>query len=83
MSSLKITPENIPRHPGHQDDAAYFPHGEKAAVGILEGQLAFLSTSDVTRSNTLDAIFSSRTSSGNMISCDVSSAVSMRQSCQR
>eukprot|EP00439_Symbiodinium_sp_Y106_P016729 s292_g2.t1 len=25
------------------DAAAYFPHGEKAAAGILEGQLAFLS----------------------------------------
>ena len=43
MSCLKITPENIPRHPGHQDVAAYFPHGEKAVTEVLEGQLAFLS----------------------------------------
>ena len=43
MASLKITPENIPRHPRHQEVAAYFPHGEKAAIEILEGQLAFLS----------------------------------------
>ena len=82
VSCLKITPENIPRHPGHQDVAAYFPHGEKAVTEILEGQLA-CPTSGAMRNNTLDAIFSSRTSFGNMISCDVSSAVSMRQSCQR
>ena len=43
VASLKITPENVPRHPGHQDVAAYFPHGEKAVTEILEGQLAFLS----------------------------------------
>ena len=43
VASLKITPEDVPRHPGHQDVAAYFPHGEKAVTEILEGQLAFLS----------------------------------------
>ena len=43
VSCLKITPENIPRHLGHQDAAAYFPHGEKAVAEVLEGQLAFLS----------------------------------------
>ncbi|CAE7695416.1 unnamed protein product, partial [Symbiodinium necroappetens] len=32
-----------PRHPGQQDVAAYFPHGETAATNILVGQLAFLS----------------------------------------
>ena len=43
MASLKIKPENVPRHLGHQDVAAYFPHGEKAVTELLEGQLAFLS----------------------------------------
>ena len=32
VASLKITPENVPRHPGHQEVAAYFPYGEKAVT---------------------------------------------------
>ena len=43
MASLKIKPDDVPRHPGHQDVTAYFPHGEKAVTDLLEGQLAFLS----------------------------------------
>ena len=42
ISSLKLKPENIPRHPGQQDVAAYFPHGEMAVTNRIEGQLAFL-----------------------------------------
>eukprot|EP00439_Symbiodinium_sp_Y106_P001218 s8213_g1.t1 len=42
ISSLKLKPENIPRHPGQQDVAAYFPHGEMAVTNLIEGQLAFL-----------------------------------------
>ena len=42
LSSLKLKPENIPRHPGQQDVAAYFPHGEMAVTNRIEGQLAFL-----------------------------------------
>ena len=42
IASLKLKPENVPRHPGQQDVSAYFPHGEKAVTGLLEGQLAFL-----------------------------------------
>ena len=43
VASLKIKPDDVPRHPGHQDVTAYFPHGEKAVTNLLEGQLAFLS----------------------------------------
>ena len=43
VASLKIKPDDVPRHPGHQDVTAYFPHGEKAVTDLLEGQLAFLS----------------------------------------
>ena len=82
VASLKIKPENVPRHPGHQDVTAYFPHGEKAVTDLLEGHWPFCPTSGSSRRTTLDAIFSSRTSFGNTNSCDVSSAVSMRQSCQ-
>ena len=40
---LKMRPDDIPRHPGHQDTAAYFSFEERAVLDILEGQLAFLS----------------------------------------
>eukprot|EP00439_Symbiodinium_sp_Y106_P036991 s5744_g4.t1 len=43
LASLKLKPESVPRHPGHRDVAAYFPHGETAVTNILQGQLAFLS----------------------------------------
>ena len=86
VASLKIKPENVPRHPGHQDVTAYFPHGEKAADGPSGGTVGLSVPRQAlrgsTRRTTLDAIFSSRTSFGNTNSCDVSSAVSMRQSCQ-
>ena len=26
IASLKLKPENVPRHPGQQDVSAYFPH---------------------------------------------------------
>ena len=84
VASLKITPENVPRHPVHQDVAAYFPHGEKAVAEILEGQLAFLSHVRLYEENHPGChILQRNLVWENMISCDVSSAVSMRQSCQR
>ena len=43
VAHLKVRPDDIPRHPGHQDTAAYFSFEERAVVDILEGQLAFLS----------------------------------------
>ena len=42
VASLKLKPEDVPRHPGQQDVTAYFPHGETAVTNLLEGQLAFL-----------------------------------------
>ena len=42
VASLKLKPEDVPRHLGQQHVTAYFPHGETAVTRILEGQLAFL-----------------------------------------
>ena len=73
VASLKIKPGTPGRHSvlptwGESSDG---PSG--GTVGLSVGS---------SRRTTLDAIFSSRTSFGNTNSCDVSSAVSMRQSCQ-
>ena len=39
---IKLRPESVPLHPGHETVSAYFPFGETAVTDLIEGQLAFL-----------------------------------------
>ena len=59
IASLKLKPENVPRHPGQQDVSAYFPHGEMAITDLLEASLHSCSMFTSTRRRTGELTFCS------------------------